>query len=85
MTDDTHKYLKWLQAILYNKYDMDIHIRDILDYIVKDGDIKDVECIAKRIAGRHIENENIIKEWRLIIMNGDKYGNQYYKKTIGGD
>lgn len=80
LTDNTHRYLKWLQAILYNKYNMNVHIRDILDYIIRDDDIKDVERVAKRIAEAHIENENVI-----VMMNEDKYNSQNYKKTIGGD
>lgn len=65
LTDDTHKYLKWLQAILYNRYNIDMQIRDILDHIVKNDDIKDAEKVARDIAGIDVEKGDII-----IIKNG---------------
>lgn len=65
LTDDTHKYLKWLQAVLYNKYDIDMHIRDIIDCIVKDDNIRDAENVAKKIAKVDMKNE------KTIIINSE--------------
>lgn len=50
LSEETHKYLKRLQSILYDRYDIDIQIRELIARIINDENIRDAENFAKKIA-----------------------------------
>ncbi len=60
LSDDTHKYLKRLQSILYDRYDIDIQIKELISYIINDENIGDAEDFAKKIAEKEKGNNIIV-------------------------
>lgn len=61
LSDDTHKYLKRLQSILYDRYDINLQMKELIAYIINDENIGDAENLAKKIAEKEKSN-NIFME-----------------------
>lgn len=61
LSDDTHKYLKRLQSILYDRYDINLQMKELIAYIINDENIGDAENLAKKIAEKEKSN-NIFTE-----------------------
>ena len=57
--DDIHRNLKKVQAVLYEKYDIEMHMQDILSYIVRKSGVERHDIIAKCIHEEIIGNKGI--------------------------
>ena len=53
LNEDAHKYLKRVQSILYDKYNVEMYLPDIISHIIQDDAVKDAESMVKRIIKRN--------------------------------
>lgn len=53
LNDDTHKYLKRVQSILYDKYNIEMYLPDIISHIIQDDAIKDADNMVKKIVKKN--------------------------------
>lgn len=67
VSDDAHKYVRKIQNVLFNKYEIDMHMADIMLCAMKE--LGTEEVIADRIAGKVLENRNIGKMKKTEIFN----------------
>ena len=49
LDENVHKYLKNVQLILYQEYNIEMRLQDILTYIINEKSVGDVNKVAKRI------------------------------------
>jgi len=61
LNDDVHKFLKKVQSILYDKYDIEMRLQDILTYIINDEILGDSHKVAQRIFEDNVEDNNKLK------------------------
>ncbi len=53
LNEDAHKYLKRVQSILYDKYNVEMYLPDIISHIIQDDAIKDADNMVKKIIKRN--------------------------------
>ena len=61
LNDDVHKYLKKVQSILYDEYDIEIRLQDILGHIINDKIVGDSRTVAKMIVENNLEDKGILE------------------------
>ncbi len=71
LNEDSHKYLKRVQSILYDKYNVEMHLPDIISHIIQDEAIKDADNMVKKI----VDKKNSFK-------NDFEYGNEKIAEVI---
>lgn len=68
LDEDAHKYLKRLQLILYDKYGIDIQIKDLITLIINDENIKNAENFAKKIVEKEKGNNVFIADTDVNVL-----------------
>lgn len=70
LEDEIHRDLKKVQALLYEKYDVEMHMQDILLFATRKSGISHHEKIAKEIVEeiKGNKNENI---WEVVKKRAD--------------
>ncbi len=64
LEDETHRDLKKIQALLYEKYDVEMHLQDILLFVTRKSGIRHHDMIAKEIVGEMKGTEDTL--WEVV-------------------
>lgn len=69
LDENVHKYLKKVQLILYQEYNIEMRLQDILTYIINEKTVGDVNKVAKRIF-EDTNNDITVNEGITIVSTG---------------